>query len=136
MAEELRESAEDYLESILVLSGQKEFVRAADICHYFGYSRPTVSIVLKDFRSRGFIEVDANNHITLTEKGLQIAQSVYERHQLFVEILVSMGVPEEIAKLDACRLEHDVHPETYAVIKNYCESHSFPGIKADQAPED
>ena len=124
MAVELRESAEDYLESILILSRQQEFVRATDICSYFGYSRPTVSIVLKHFREWGFVEVDANNHITLTERGRAIAEDVYTKHELFTNVLLALGVPEEIAREDACKIEHDINPITFDLIREYYESHT------------
>ena len=88
----MRESAENYLESILVISKRQDTVRATDICNYFGYSRPTVSIVLKQFRERGLINVDINNHITLTEEGLAVANSVYERHTVVSQMLMSLGV--------------------------------------------
>ena len=98
---ELRESAQNYLESIYVISKRQDVVRATDICAYFGYSRPTVSVALKHFREAGLIHVDANNHITLTEEGLAVATSMYERHTLLTKLLVTMGVPKEIAVEDA-----------------------------------
>ena len=100
----MRESAENYLESILIISKRQDTVRATDICNYFGYSRPTVSIVLKQFRERGLINVDINNHITLTEEGLAVANSVYERHTVVSQMLMSLGVSRETALEDACKI--------------------------------
>ena len=120
---ELRESAQNYLESIYVISKRQDVVRATDICAYFGYSRPTVSVALKHFREAGLIHVDANNHITLTEEGLAVATSMYERHTLLTKLLVTMGVPKEIAVEDACKIEHDLSPETFECMKNFLENH-------------
>ena len=120
---ELRESAQNYLESIYVISKRQDVVRATDICAYFGYSRPTVSVALKHFREAGLIHVDANNHITLTEEGLAVATSMYERHTLLTKLLVTMGVPKEIAVEDACKIEHDLSPETFECMKNFLGKH-------------
>ena len=119
----MRESAENYLESILVISKRQDTVRATDICNYFGYSRPTVSIVLKQFRERGLINVDINNHITLTEEGLAVANSVYERHTVVSQMLMSLGVSRETALEDACKIEHDISPETFECIKKHFLRH-------------
>ncbi|MBP3371698.1 MAG: metal-dependent transcriptional regulator [Clostridia bacterium] len=120
---ELRESAQNYLESILVISKRQEVVRATDICAYFGYSRPTVSVALKHFRESGLINVDVNNHITLTQEGLEVATSMYERHTALTQMLMQIGVPKEIAVEDACKIEHDLSPETFECLKRYFEAH-------------
>ena len=120
---ELRESAQNYLESILVISKRQEVVRATDICAYFGYSRPTVSVALKHFREAGLIHVDANNHITLTQEGMSVANAMYERHTLLTQLLITMGVPREIAVEDACKIEHDLSPETIECMKNFLKNH-------------
>ena len=120
---ELRESAQNYLESIYVISKRQDVVRATDICAYFGYSRPTVSVALKHFREAGLIHVDANNHITLTEEGLAVATSMYERHTLLTKLLIAMGVPRDIAVEDACKIEHDLSPETFECMKRFLEEH-------------
>ena len=119
----MRESAENYLESILIISKRQDTVRATDICNYFGYSRPTVSIVLKQFRERGLINVDINNHITLTEEGLAVANSVYERHTVVSQMLMSLGVSRVTALEDACKIEHDISPETFECIKKHFLRH-------------
>ena len=84
----MKEAGENYLEAIYVLSQRQQEVRATDICAYFGYSRPTVSVALKHFKEQGYVEVDGNNHITLTEAGLAIAQKIYERHVVITRMLI------------------------------------------------
>lgn len=115
----IKESGEDYLEAILVLSKRQESVRATDICSYFGYARASVSVVIKNFREEGYVNVDENNYITLTEKGLAIANKMYERHNVIAEIFISLGVPEDIARKDACRVEHYISTETFDAMKNH-----------------
>ena len=131
----MRESAENYLESILVISKRQDTVRATDICNYFGYSRPTVSIVLKQFRERGLINVDINNHITLTEEGLAVANSVYERHTVVSQMLMSLGVSRETALEDACKIEHDISPETFECIKRHFLRHLSGSAAEEGAAE-
>ena len=113
------ESGEDYLESILILSKKQESVRATDICNYFGYARASVSVVLKHFRESGYVVVDENKIISLTDKGLEIAERMYDRHQTIANIFMQLGVPEDIAKKDACRVEHYLSDETYAAMKKH-----------------
>ena len=113
----MQESAEDYLESILILSQQKEFVRATDICNYFGYARATVSVFMKQLKENGYVNIDEHNHITLTDSGMEIAQKMYERHQFLSKLFVKIGVPEDIAVKDACRVEHYVSAETSEAMK-------------------
>lgn len=119
----MRESAENYLESILILSKRQDVVRATDICAYFQYSRPTVSIVLKQFRQQGLIDVDENNHITLTEAGLAVAQATYERHTVLSQMLMSLGVSAQTAAQDACKIEHDISEETFSCIKRHMKQY-------------
>lgn len=111
------ESAQDYLESILILSNKLEYVRAIDICSYFGYARATVSISLKHLKESNLVNIDGNNHITLTKEGREIAESTYERHCFLTEFFKSLGIPEEIAALDACRIEHYVSETTFEAMK-------------------
>ncbi len=113
----MQESAQDYLESILVLSQEKEHVRATDICNYFGYARATVSVFLKQLKENGYVTVSEHNHIYLTDEGRSIAEQMYERHQFLSELFIRIGVPEDIAKKDACRVEHYVSQETFDAIK-------------------
>ena len=119
----MKESGENYLESIYVLSQRQKEVRATDICAYFGYSRPTVSVALKHFKEQGYVEVDESNHITLTAAGLAIAEKVYERHVVITRMLVHLGVSEEVAAADACKIEHDLSDETFRCMKAH-----FQGI--------
>ncbi len=119
----MKESGENYLESIYVLSQRQKEVRATDICAYFGYSRPTVSVALKHFKEQGYVEVDENNHITLTDAGLAIAEKIYERHVVITRMLVHLGVSEEVAAADACKIEHDLSDETFRCMKAH-----FQGI--------
>ncbi len=115
----MQESAQDYLESILILSQTREHVRATDICSYFGYARATVSVFLKQLKENGYVEIDGKNHITLTTDGLAIAEEMFERHQFLTEFFIKIGVPEETAKTDACRVEHYVSKETFGALKKY-----------------
>ena len=116
----IQESAQDYLESILILSQKKDVVRAADICSYFGYARATVSVFLKQLRANGYVDVDEHKHITLTDSGKKIAEDMYERHQFLTDLFIRIGVSEETAAKDACRIEHYVSEETFAALKSYC----------------
>lgn len=113
------ESVADYLEAIMVLQAQKSRVRAVDIANYFGYSRPTVSQTLKAFRAKGYVEVGDDGFILLTEQGHQIAQDTYDRHLLLTDVLMAIGVSEETAKIDACKLEHDISDETYQCLRAF-----------------
>lgn len=115
----IQEAGENYLESIYILSQRQKDVRAVDICSYLGYSRPTVSAVLKHFREDGYVEVDENNHITLTPKGLDIALKIYDRHIVISHMLMSLGVSEETAAADACKIEHDISEETFQCMKSH-----------------
>lgn len=115
----LGESAEDYLESILVLSKELEYVRAIDICSYFGYARATVSVFLKQLKENAYVDIDDHNHITLTETGKEIAIKVYERHRFLTKFFVSIGVSEAVAASDACKVEHQVSNETFEALKEH-----------------
>jgi DtxR family Mn-dependent transcriptional regulator len=114
----IHESAENYLETILVLSKKKQ-VRAIDICNELGFAKPTVSIAMKQFRQNGYVATDENGFITLTEKGRVIAERTYERHRFFGGMLVSIGVSPEVAYQDACKLEHDISEESFERLKEH-----------------
>lgn len=124
MKERILESGEDYLETILVLHNRNGEVRSIDIAAELDYSKPSVSVAMKNLRERECITVDKNGFITLTEKGRAIAERVYERHVLFTNWLTSMGVPEEIAAEDACRIEHCLSTESFEAIKRHVQSYS------------
>ncbi|MGN0688418.1 MAG: metal-dependent transcriptional regulator [Oscillospiraceae bacterium] len=119
MKDKILESGEDYLETILILHNRNGEVRSIDIAAELRYSKPSVSVAMKNLRERECITVDKNGFITLTEKGRVIAERVYERHVLFTNWLISMGVPEDIAAEDACRIEHCVSTESFEAIKRH-----------------
>jgi Mn-dependent DtxR family transcriptional regulator len=117
------ESAEDYLESILVLRERKGNVRSIDIVNERNYSKPSISIAMKKLRSEGLVEMDLNGYITLTESGEEIAQRIYSRHQLLEKVLVAIGVDQETASEEACRIEHDINDDTYDKINAFYQKH-------------
>ena len=112
------ESSEDYLEKILMLQEQLGHVRSIDIAVDMGFSKPSISIAMKKLNENGYILIDKKTgYITLTEEGEKIARKIYERHVTLTNLFVSLGVDEEIAKKDACKIEHDLSDETYEAIK-------------------
>ena len=115
------ESAENYLESILIIKNEKGTVRAIDIVNYLGFSKPSVSIALKQLETNGFITRDKDNHIFLTESGKEIADCIYERHQLLSKLFIKIGVSENTAREDSCKVEHHISQETFECIKKYFE---------------
>lgn len=119
----INESAENYLETILVLSKKLPVVRSVDISNELGFKKSSVSIAMKSLREKGHITVTDAGYIYLTESGKQIADMIYERHELLSSWLVRLGVPEEIATEDACRIEHVISKESFAAIKNHVKSH-------------
>ena len=119
----INESAENYLETILVLSKKLPVVRSVDISNELGFKKSSVSIAMKNLREKGHITVTDAGYIYLTESGKQIADMIYERHELLSSWLVRLGVPEEIATEDACRIEHVISKESCAAIKNHVKSH-------------
>lgn len=117
------EAIENYLETIYILSLQQNEVHAIDICSYLSYSRPTVSIVLRQMREHGLVTVNEDNHIYLTEEGHRIASRIFERHQVLTLLLTQLGVSHETAVRDACKIEHDLSDETFAAIKQHMAEH-------------
>lgn len=113
----IHESAENYLETIYILSQQKPDVRSIDIVNELGYSKPSVSVAMKNLRENGYIIMNKDGFITLTESGEKIALTMYERHTLISQWLEYLGVSRETAREDACRMEHVISPETFAAIK-------------------
>ena len=113
----VHESAENYLETILILSQRNGNVRSIDIANELAFSKPSVSVAMKNLRTQGHIVVDNDGYIKLTESGRKIAETIYERHTLISNWLVHLGVPAEIAAEDACRMEHVISPESFAAIK-------------------
>ncbi len=113
------ESTEDYLETIYTLSKQLPHVRSIDVVNEMGYSKPSVSNAMKKFRENDLVTINEHGHITLTQTGLEIAIRIYERHQVLTEYLITLGVTEQTAKKDACRLEHDMSDETFNALKQH-----------------
>ena len=110
------ESAEDYLEQILMLLEKKGHARSIDFAVGLNVSKPSVSVAMKKLRENGYISMSSDNLISLTDKGYAIARRIYDRHQTLTRYLVQLGVPEEIAREDACKMEHDLSEESFAAI--------------------
>ena len=119
----IHESAEDYLEAILILRERQGSVRSIDIVHQLELTKPSVSVAMKRFRENGYIEMDADGFITLLPPGEEIAQRIYDRHKLLTKFLVALGVSEETAAADACKMEHDLSDETFEKIKAHAHRH-------------
>ena len=115
----VHESGEMYLEAIHVLSKANGFVRSIDVSEYLGYSKPSVSRAMGILRNGGYITVDKDGGLMLTDSGLEIAEKIYERHTLLTRLLVHIGVSEETAAKDACRLEHAIGDESFAALKKF-----------------
>ncbi|SJZ93809.1 metal-dependent transcriptional regulator [Anaerorhabdus furcosa] len=115
----IQESAENYLETILVLHKKMTNVRSIDIANEMGFSKPSVSEQMKKFRENELIQVDGNGYITLTEKGVELAEKVYERHEMVAQLLMDLGVDQETAYQDSCRIEHVLSDVTFDCIKKY-----------------
>ena len=120
----IHESAENYLETILLLSKKQSYVRSIDIANELNFSKPSVSVAMKNLRTSGHILVDNAGHITLTESGLQVAETILERHRVLSQMLIRLGVDPEIATEDACRIEHVISEESFAAIKTHIEQYS------------
>jgi len=118
----LSESAEDYLEAIYMLSKSGGTVRSIDIANQLDYSKPSVSIAMKNLRESGFIKVGENGSISLTKDGFEAAQRVYERHKLISEWLIFLGVDEKTALRDACKMEHGLSEASYQALKQHISS--------------
>ncbi len=115
----IQESAENYLEAVLMISRRQPFVRAADLCRQLGFSRPTVSQAVRELAADGYLTVDGERHIALTEKGMAIAGSILERHEVIAEIFMGLGVSRDTAYADACRVEHYISAETFQCMKRW-----------------
>lgn len=119
----IHESAEDYLEAILILRERRGAVRSIDVVHQLGLTKPSVSVAMKRFRENGYIDMDADGFITLLPPGEEIAQRIYSRHKLLTRFLMALGVSEEVAAADACKMEHDLSDETFEKIKAHAQAH-------------
>ncbi len=119
----LKESGEMYLESIYRLCKKNGFVRSVDIAEYMNYSRPSVSRGIGLLKNQGYIEMDNDGHITLTDEGIEIAEKIFERHTVISKMLVSLGIDEETAAEDACRIEHIISEKTFNGLKTHLEKY-------------
>ena len=118
----LQESGEMYLETIYILSQKSDFVRAIDVGEYMGFSKPSVSRALSLLKSGGYVTVDGLGALSLTKEGSQVAERIYERHTLISQGLIMLGVSEETAVADACKIEHDISEESFNAIKNHMKN--------------
>lgn len=119
----MRESGEMYLESIYVLCKSKSAVRSIDVAEHMNYSKPSVSRGVGLLKKDGYITVDREGYITLTDEGEAAAKQIFERHTILTKLLVSLGVEEEVASEDACRMEHVISQQTFEAMKNYLDNH-------------
>ena len=119
----VRESGEMYLEAILVLAKKSGYVRSIDVSEYLGYSKPSVSRAMGILREGGYILVEKDGAITLTDSGKKLAETIYERHTVLSELLIRLGVDENTATDDACRIEHVISDESFQAIKQYYYQH-------------
>ena len=120
---EIKESAENYLETILVLSQKNAAVRSIDIANEMNFTKASVSVAMKRLREDGYINMDDDRMITLTQKGKDIASMVYERHQIIAKILIALGVDEATAYEDSCKIEHDLSQKSFEKIKEFYENY-------------
>lgn len=119
----VRESGEMYLEAILVLAKKSGYVRSIDVSEYLGYSKPSVSRAMGILREGGYILMEKDGTITLTDSGKKLAETIYERHTVLSELLIRLGVDERTATDDACRIEHVISDESFQAIKQYYYQH-------------
>ena len=119
----IKESAENYLEAILMIKLKKGYVRSIDVANHLNFTKPSVSVAMKNFREEGYISMDADGSITLTEKGQEIAQRMYERHQIIAKVLMALGVDEATAYEDSCKIEHDISDLSFKKIKEHIDNY-------------
>lgn len=119
---QLLESGEMYLETIYVLSKSQNYVRSIDIANYTGYSKPSISRAVNLLKDNGYIKIDDDGHITLKKSGLDVATRIFERHTLITKLLCNIGVSDETASADACKIEHVISNETFDKLKEYLEN--------------
>ena len=120
----IQESAENYLETIYILHKKTGSVRSIDVVNHLGFSKPSVSNAMKQFRENGYVTVDDGGFITLTDLGLEVAEKMYRRHELLTKVLISLGVSEDTAKEDACRVEHYLSDESFEAIEKHVAQYS------------
>lgn len=122
----IQESSEDYLEAILILKEEKGAVRSIDVARYLGFTKPSVSRAMSLLRQNGYVVMEPDGSLILTESGLAIAGPIYERHRMLTKWLMALGVSPETAARDACRMEHSVSDETFAKMKEHIASGRLP----------
>ncbi len=118
----LLESGENYLETILMLSKTQNEIHAIDIVNHLGYSKPSVSIMLKKLKEDGYITINECSHIYLTNQGKEIAEKIYDRHTCLTNFFIKIGINKKIAEEDACKIEHDLSDESFTAIKKFAET--------------
>ena len=118
----LQESGQMYLETIYILTSKRSGVRSIDVCEYMGYSKPSVSRAMKLLKADGYIEMEGNGRITLTQKGLNVAAKIYNRHTILTEFFLKLGISENTAVDDACKIEHVISDESMEAIKKFIEA--------------
>jgi len=133
MPMKMQESPEDYLETILMLSLHKSEVRSIDVARHLGFSKPSVSVAMKRLRENGYVTMDENNYLSLTDTGMAIAKKVYERHTTLSKWLMSIGVCSDTAMNDACRIEHIISDESFDKIKSLYQE--FEEAEPEKAEE-
>ncbi len=121
----IKESAENYLEAILMIKRTKGYARSIDVANQLGFSKPSVSVAMKSFREEGFITVDPDGSLNLTEKGMAVAAKVYERHEVIAKALITLGVSEKVAYEDSCKIEHDISDETFLRLKEFLRKNNI-----------
>lgn len=119
----LGKSAEDYLESMIILKEKNGYIRSVDISDFLGVTKPSVSAAMKHLREDGYIEMNRSGFITITEKGLEIADKIYDRHKKLTDFFVALGVSYDVADCDACKIEHDISDETFEAICNHTKKY-------------
>ncbi len=119
----LQESGEMYLETILILSQRQRYVRSVDVADYMHFSKPSVSRAVSLLKQGEYLTVNSDGFLILTEAGREVAEKIYERHQVLTQLLISIGVSEEVAEDDACKIEHDISDETFLALKRYVRDH-------------
>ena len=123
IAVQILKSSEDYLETMLMMQERHGYIRSIDIAAELGVTKPSVSYATKRLRENGYITMDKDGLIKLTDKGMEIAARMYERHKLIADVLMRIGVSEKTAREDACKIEHDLSDETFAAIRRHAGAH-------------
>lgn len=122
---QIKESAENYLEAILMIKKEKGNVRSIDVANHLNFTKPSVSVAMKSFREEGYVTMDNDGSINLTQKGMEIAERVYERHEVIAKALMALGIDEEVAYEDSCKIEHDISQQTFDKIKEHLKKHNI-----------